>query len=199
MSLICSFSGNKDFGSYGYNIYNVKGNGIFDNIYKFVSYIERGPQIHRVTNLTVTSPQNRFQFENDIEVPYNMQVRAYYANLEDLPSPTPDFDIEIPEIRNPFTPKDFSIFPQKPVKKPPTRKVVPQNTEGLLELNGAKLQSIFFGKALITDRKGKAYTLKEGDRIFLGIVQKIDQPGNQVVFQLNKNGSVSTEVLKLEF
>lgn len=195
------FQGSKDLQSYGYNVYQIKGKGSFDRIYKFISYIERGPQIYRIKKMSLRTRAAEKAIGGDPEIPFNMQVWAYYANLEDLPAPRISLDgVSIDKIDNPFSPSfaGVQVAPNKRsrsgntarVRKPPK----PANSRGLVEVDKAKLKAVMLGRAMIEDHKGKTHMLREGDEVFLGVISKIDQTNNRVEIRLN---SGNTHVLTM--
>ena len=54
-------------------------------------------------------------------------------------------------------------------------------------------------KALIADNSGKIHELAEGDRVYLGYLNKINVEKNEVGFVLNKGGIVERFTLKIRF
>ncbi len=182
------YMGSKKAQKYAYNIYDIKGEASFENIYKFIWYLEQGPQIYRLARLDLRGVETRDEETKrfKVVVPFQMEVHALYADVKDLPpiKRTLD-DVVIEEVKNPFIPYVY--------------RELPPNTRGLLEVERADLKAVIPGKAFIADHTGKIHVLKEGDEVYLGYVTKIDIDKNQVEFTLNKAGIVEKFVLKLRF
>lgn len=182
------YMGSKKAQKYGYNIYDIKGEASFDNIYKFIWYLERGPQIYRIARLDLRGVETRDEVTKQfsIVVPFQMEIHALYADVKDLPPIKRTLgDVVVAEVKNPFTPYIY--------------RELPPNTRGLLEVERADLKAVIPGKAFVADHTGKIHVLKEGDEVYLGYVTKIDIEKNQVEFTLNKAGIVEKFVLRLRF
>lgn len=174
--------------NYSYNVYSIKGEGYFDNIYNFVWYLERGPYIYRIKKLSLRGVERRDKETQkpQIIVPFEMELHALYANIKDLPPVKRNLsDVRVRYVRNPFLPYIF--------------RNLPPNVEGLVDVERAELKALLPGKAFIVDHNGQLHVLKEGDRVYLGYLTKIDLENNQVEFTLNKGGIVEKFVLKLSF
>jgi len=182
------YMGSKRAQKYAYNIYDIKGEASFDNIYKFIWYLEQGPQIYRIARLDLRGVETREEETKQfaIVVPFQMEIHALYADVKDLPPIKRTLsDVKILEVKNPFTPYIY--------------RELPPNTKGLLEVERADLKAVIPGRAFVADHTGKIHVLKEGDEVYLGYVTKIDIEKNQVEFTLNKAGIVEKFVLKLRF
>lgn len=75
---------------------------------------------------------------------------------------------------------------------------VPLNSEGLLDVQGAKLLAVVPEGVFISDNLGETYLLAEGDKVYLGYLTKINFEQNTAKFILNKGGIVENLVLVLE-
>lgn len=182
------YMGSKKTQKYAYNIYDIKGEASFDNIYKFIWYIERGPQIYRISRINLRGVETRDEQTKQFQivVPFQMEVHALYADVKDLPPIKRTLaDVKVEEVKSPFVPYIY--------------RELPPNTKGLLEVERADLKAVIPGRAFVADHTGKIHVLKEGDEVYLGYVTKIDVEKNQVEFTLNKAGIVEKFVLKLRF
>ncbi len=182
------YMGSRKAQKYAYNIYDIKGEASFDNIYKFIWYIERGPQIYRISRLNLRGVETRDEQTRQFQivVPFQMEVHALYADVKDLPPIKRTLaDVKVEEVKSPFVPYIY--------------RELPPNTRGLLEVERADLKAVIPGRAFVADHTGKIHVLKEGDEVYLGYVTKIDVEKNQVEFTLNKAGIVEKFVLKLRF
>jgi Tfp pilus assembly protein PilO len=182
------YIGSRKAQKYAYNIYDIKGEASFDNIYKFIWYLEKGPQIYRISRFDLRGVETRDEETKrfQIVVPFQMEIHALYADVKDLPPIKKTLvDVKVEEVKNPFVPYVY--------------RELPPNTRGLLEVERADLKAIIPGRAFVSDHTGKIHVLKEGDEVYLGYVTKIDVEKNQVEFTLNKAGIVEKFVLKLRF
>lgn len=182
------YLGDKKGQKYSYNVYDIRGEAFFDNIYKFIWYIERGPHIYRISNLELRGVETRDETTRRFlnVIPFQMELHALYTDVKDLPQIKRTLaDVVVTSVRDPFTPYIY--------------RELPPNTKGLLEVERAELRAIVPGKAFIADHAGRIHVLKEGDEVYLGYVTKIDVERNRVEFTLNKAGIVEKFVLKLRF
>lgn len=174
---------------YGYNIYRITGEGNFSNIYEFIWYLERGPEIYRIRDLSMQSTEQRNNETGKftLSVPFNFELCAYFAAIP-----------ELPKIKNSLS--DVRVIKQKknPFYPYILRDVEP-NKDLLVEVDRSTLKAVIPGKAYITDQFGKSQVLAVGDRVYLGRTSKIDPKRNQVTFTLNKGGVIEKYVLKLQF
>lgn len=174
--------------NYKYDVYKIKGEGFFPTIYKFLWYLERGPQIYKIKKLSLRGVENREidSTRTTMVVPFEMELWALYTELEDVPSIRKTLrNVKASYVRNPFIP---FIYRNLPV-----------NSEGLLEVERATLKGILPDQAFIEDYSGQVYVMKVGDKVYLGYVSKIDAENNEVVFILNKGGIIEKFTLKLGF
>lgn len=182
------FAGKQKTKAYGYNIYQIKGESYFSNLFRFIWYIERGPQIYKIKKLVMRGVENIDPEEGYFQllIPFEMELWALYADLPDLPKVKRSLgDVRVVKAHNMFYPY--------------LRSNLPPNVDGLVEAERAELRAIVSGKALIADHNGNVHMLKEGDRVYLGYVSKIDPAANEVEFTLNKGGIVERFVLKMQF
>ena len=179
------FTDKKNTEGYGYNIYTIKGEGSFDTIYKFLWYIERGPQIYKIKKINLRGIEGPRTGRSKIIV-FEIEIWALYASVNELPQIKRTLaDIEISSVTNPFNPY--------------VSRSLPPNTANLIEVERADLKAVIPGKAFVADHKGKVHVIKEGDKVYLGYTTKIDATKSQVEFTLNKSGLVKKFRLKLRF
>ena len=122
----------------------------------------------------------------ELILPFDMEIKAYFATVEDLQNDAKKLsDVKVATAQDPFYP---SIL-----------RNLPLNTDALLEVEQASLKAIIPGKALIADNGGEIHVLREGDRVYLGYLTRIDTENNLVEFTLNKGGIIEKIVLNLGF
>jgi len=81
--------------------------------------------------------------------------------------------------------------------KPLILSKLPPNIEGRINVAGSRLVALTNTKAFIMDQEGRMKELKVGDKVYLGFLSRIDLNRGRVVFNMNKGGIYSTEVLTL--
>lgn len=181
-------TGSADREKYSQHIYNVKGEGAFSSIYKFLGYLEGGPEIYKVDKLTLRAVES-IDLETqkqDLIVTFEFIILALYAKEQNLPpiNRTLD-DVNFASAKNPFYPY--------------VKKELPPNFYDLLEVERAELKAVMADKAIVVDHNRNTHYIREGDEIYLGYVKKIDEARNRVIFTLDKGGIVEDFILELRF
>lgn len=185
------YSGAKQKGNYGYNIYNLKGEAPFDNFYNFVWYLENGRRLYKIHTLTVKgleiTPKNEKESEAPrIIVTFLMDVHAYYSSVPELQSSLGERAIA-PNylVMDPFAPLISSG--------------IPPNIHALIEIERSDLKAVIPGKAFLLDQNNVIRTLAEGDEVYLGYVTKIDPEAGRIECTLNKGGIIEKVELKIRY
>ncbi|MBN2008349.1 hypothetical protein JW960_03265 [candidate division KSB1 bacterium] len=182
------FTGSGGNGGYGYKVFNLRGEGSFHNLFRFIWYMEHGPQIYKVKSLQLRGMENRDPDtgKTDLVVPYEMQIWAMYAQINDLPAIKRQLnDVHYTSVSSCFTPY--------------VTRDIPRNVDNLLEVERAELKAVMPDKAFVVDQAGNVSILEPGSKVYLGYVTRIDPIKNQVEFTLNKGGIVEKFVLELGF
>lgn len=176
-----------DMGKFGYNIYSIRGEGSFSRIFQFIWYIEKGPQMFKIKRLGLhsmetTDPQTK---RTRLIVPFEMEVWSYYANLDSLPRVTRSLkNVPARMVSNPFQP---SIL-----------RSLPSNVDNLVDIERAQLKAVMADRVLI-EYGGKGQMMRQGDRVYLGHLEKINPAKNEAVFVLNKGGIIERFTLQMNF
>lgn len=174
--------------SYRYDAYKIKGEGFFTSIFKFLWYLERGPKIYKIKRLSLRGVEDREidSTRTFVVVPFEMELWALFTEVEDLPSIRRTLrNVHASWVRNPFIPFIY--------------RNLPMNTEGLLEPERGTLKGILPEQAFVEDHGGQVHLVREGDKVYLGYVSKVDAENNRVVFILNKGGIIERFTLNLGF
>lgn len=182
------FGESKSSKGYNYNVFRVKGEGSFGKIFRFISYLERGPEIYKINKLKLKLVESKDPEtgKDKIVIPFEMELWSLYADVNDLPQINRTLnDVHVKNISNPFYPY--------------IRGNIPPNINNLLEVERAELKAVLPEKVMIADNSGKIHVLREGDEVYLGYLSKIDLEKNQVEFVLNKGGLVDKFTLQLRF
>jgi hypothetical protein len=167
----------KDFGRYGYNIYTLKGEATFDNLFKFIWYMENGRRLFKVSNLVLRGYESKAPEtgETKVLVLYDMEIQAFYSSIPEL-NIAPAQRTIVPTVltSNPFYPLILHEIPP------------PQADE--IEIERSILKAVIPGKAFIVDQNQKSRQLAEGDKVYLGYVTRIIPDQGKVECLLNRGG-----------
>jgi hypothetical protein len=177
VKLDMTYIGPKDFGRYGYNIYTLKGEGTFDNLYKFIWYTENGRRLFKISNLVLRGYESKQKEtgETRVLVLYDMELQAFYSSIPELNiAPTQRNIVPATLTTNPFYPLIFREIPP------------PQPDE--IEIERSILKAVIPGKAFIIDQFQKSRQLSEGDKVYLGYVTKIIPDQGKIECLLNRGG-----------
>ena len=181
-----TYVGPKDFGNYGYNVYTLKGEATYANMYKFIWYSESGRRQFKLTNLTLRGyeSKNLETKSTKVLVLFEMELQAYYSNLAELNNaPAPKVGSPAALASNPFHPLIMREIPP------------PQPDE--IEIERCDLKAVIPGKAFIIDQNQKSRVLEEGAPVYLGYVTKIVPDDGLIECLLNKGGVAEKFVLRI--
>lgn len=182
------YSGGQAFGNYGYNVYGLKGEASFDNLYKFIWYLENDRRLFKVASLSLkgveVAPTEKRQ--GDVVVTFEMTLHAYYSSVSELSSSLVDRSLQPnPLNTDPFTPVISSGLPP--------------NNRSLVEVERSTLKAVIPGKAFVEDQQKSIRTLQEGDEVYMGYVTRIDPQNGRLECTLNKGGIIDKVELKISF
>jgi hypothetical protein len=185
------YQGPKNFNDYGYNVYNLKGETSYDNLFKFIWYLEHAKLLYKVEQVTMTGHEVREETREKPHtiVPFTMDIYAYYSTVAGLSSEQSGADPTFYKKVN--VGHDFFI--------PLISSEPPANLRGLVDVERSDLRAVMADKIFIVDEKGKAHILSVGDEVYLGYLTKIDPDKNEAEFTLNKGGIIDRVVLTTRF
>ena len=172
-----SFVGPKEFGRYGYNVYSLKGEAPFSNLFRFISNTENGRRLLKISNLSLRGyeAKNKETGETKILVLFDMELQAFYSSIEELN--------DAPGQRH-YQPVNVTTNPFYPL----ILRELPPPGPGEIEIERSDLKAVIPGKAFIIDQYQKPRTLEEGDPVYLGYVTKIYPNEGKIECLLNKGG-----------
>lgn len=190
------YQGEQKFGSYGHNIYNLRGESDFENFYKFIWMLENGRKLYKIPTLnlrtieivkTETKPGEEPSPEGrEFRIGFEMIIHAYFTPATDLTGSVGYGEV-MPGalLYNPFKPLILSS--------------IPPNMLGLVEVERSELKAVIPGKAFLQDQNNQIQTLQEGEEVYLGYVTKIIPEEGRVQFTLNKGGIIEKFELTIRF
>jgi hypothetical protein len=172
-----TYVGPRDFGNYGFNVYTLKGEAPFSNLFKFIWYTENGRRLFKISNLALRGyeSKNPQTGETRILVLYDMELQAFYSSMPELNNAPGQLNVVPTTLTgNPFYPLILREIPP------------PQPDE--IEIERSDLKAVIPGKAFIIDQFQKSRILEEGDPVYLGYVTKIYPNEGKIECLLNKGG-----------
>jgi hypothetical protein len=180
------FVGTKPDREFLFHQYKLTGSGNFNDIYQIIYAIEESKELKKIKNLNlsnfVTAQEGK---PSKFLVNFTFTAAVYFAHDD-------RFAVKDYVENNLNTRTLYDAF------YPLIRTEIPPNTEGLLDVQGARLLALVPEGAFLSDNRGNSFLLAEGDEVYLGYLTKIDYKGNKVKFILNKGGIVESIELELE-
>ncbi len=176
---------------YGYNVYNLKGETSYDNLFRFIWYLEHARLLYKIGDLSLTGHEVREETREKPQtiVPFTMDLDAYYSSVGGVSS----------ELSG----EDPTLYRQVGIGlnflKPLISSEPPPNLRGLVDVERSDLRAVMSDKIFIVDEKGVGHVLREGDEVYLGYLTKIDPSKNEAEFTLNKGGIIDRVTLKVRF
>lgn len=184
-----TFEGPRDFGAYGYNVYQLAdGEAAFENLYKFIYYIENGSRLYKIAwiNLETREAVNADTKETRKYLVFNMELHAYYTRIQELNTSLAAKSLTYtPSPFDPFEP----IILQAIASEPPA---------GEMDVKGFDVRAILPGKAFVM-YQGELMVLHLGDKVWRGFVSRISPAESRVEFTLNEGGIVKKVSKKMVF
>lgn len=185
------YQGKKNFKQYGYDLYNLKGETSYGNLFRFIWYLEHARMMYKVGDLSLKGLEVRDETSERPQtvVPFTMELHAYYSSVAGISSehkgPDPTFYRNVSAGLNFFKP----LISSEP----------PPNIHGLVDVERSDLRAVMADKVFIVDQKGVGHILRVGDEVYLGYLTKIDPGKNEAEFTLNKGGIIDRVTLKVRF
>lgn len=181
------YKGQKDEKGYSVNRYALEGTGAFSKLHSFIWRLEHGRHLYAVDHLEVeyVEPDSGMYTAAWEQVRFKIFMRAFFA-----PGQTGEAPAEAPLPDGEAAPNPFL---------PLITQHLPENRSGFFEVEGARVKALTHDTAYLVDKKGRLHTLREGDRVFMGQLTRIEIQRNRVWFVLNKGGIEERVALKAEF
>jgi Tfp pilus assembly protein PilO len=180
------YKGREDAAEYSMNQYALEGEGRFENLYAFTWHLEHGRRFYGVDHIEVEYVELEAEETGQNWVDFKLVFRSYFEPQSQVEELSPSKGTLRPDVlvRNPF--------------RPLITQTIPPNLLGLFEVSGARLGGVTHDLAYLIDSRGQTYLLREGDRVYLGRLSKIDIVHNRVEFRLNLGGISERVVLEAE-
>lgn len=171
---------------YGVSRYSITGEGLYRDVYGFISKIESDRNLHMLESLKLNGVEKILEKTKKAVSLVNFAVimDAYF---------NPDEDTYDPSIESKFQYKTPPVNPFSPLIK----KVIPPNRKGLIEVENAVIEAMSAEMVLIRDKKGRFKSLKVGDEVYLGYLTAVNPEKGEAEFTLNKGGVVEKVILRM--
>ena len=170
-----------------YANYQLKGQGQYGNIYRFIQYLERSKPLYKIESLDLSRPSGSRSLQGGVDITIKFKGIFASENNTNLTREGDQFKLAGVQYSSSYDPF-----------KPFILNILPPNTGNLLEVERAKVIAIMKGIVYIQGRSGDMKTLRVGDRVYLGILEKIDLRNREVVFTMNRGGIFDKVTLRLE-
>lgn len=167
--------------------YQLKGNGNYRNINRFIQFLEKSKPMYKIESLQLTRSASGQGSDNDIRVTLKFKGMFVSGDKEELIKDDDPFILSSSNFSTRYDPFRPSVLNK-----------LPPNKENLLVVESARVIAILKGLAYIQDQGGNMLTMRVGDRIYLGLIEKIDLKKSEVVFAMNRGGIFDRVVLKLD-
>ena len=182
------YTGTTSQTNYGFNTYVLKGEAPFDNLYRFIWYLENDRRLYKVQTIALkgleVAPTD--QEEGKVLVTFDMTVQAIFSSVSELSSSLG----ERQRLPNVLTADPF---------EPVISAGLPPNIDGLVEIERSDLKAVIPGKAFVLDQNNTIRTMHEGDEVYLGYVTRIVPDEGRLECTLNKGGIIEKVELKIRY
>lgn len=174
------YTGTTMLANYGYNTYGLRGEAPFENLYRFIWYLENDRRLYKIHSITMKGVEVAPDAEHELGqvlVTFDMTVHAYFSSVSELSSSLGERSL---------TPNTLTVDPFAPV----IASGIPPNIHDLVEVQRSELKAVIPGKAFVLDQNNTIRTINEGDEVYLGYVTRVDPEGGRVECTLNKGGII---------
>jgi Tfp pilus assembly protein PilO len=175
-----TYAGSRDLGAYGYNIYQLtEGEAVFENLYKFVYFLENGSRLYKVAWVDMESKEDVNVDTKDTRkfLNFTMELHAYYTKIQELNSSLAAKSLTF--TQSPFDPFDPIIL----------GKISAEAPEDEVDIKNIEIKAILPGKAFVMIG-GEMSVLHLGDKVWRGFVSRISPAEGRVEFTVNEGGIV---------
>lgn len=182
------YTGTTSQANYGYNTYVLKGEAPFDNLYRFIWYLENDRRLYKIQTIALkgleVAPTD--EEEGKVLVTFDMNVQAFFSSVAELSSSLGERQ-RVPNV--------LAADPFEPV----ISAGLPPNIDGLVEIERSDLKAVIPGKAFVLDQNNTIRTMHEGDEVYLGYVTRVVPDEGRIECTLNKGGIIEKVELKIRY
>ncbi|MDP2208441.1 MAG: hypothetical protein Q8K98_06670 [Bacteroidota bacterium] len=174
--------------NYGFNTYNLKGEAPFENLFRFIWYLENNRLLYKINAMALRGLEttNKETKETELLVTYQILLDAYFSSIPELYSSAGEQKL---------IPATLTTDPFAPL----ILRDLPPNLDDLVEIERSDLKAVVPGKAFVIDQSNKMRALTEGDEVYLGYVTKVDPVLGRIECTLNKGGIIEKFELNIRY
>lgn len=176
------FSDSTSTDRYGIVNSQISGRGPYRAALNFISRIENSEPVQKIEQLVI-SPENEAGEYHYVSFSFRLSSyfdRMKFFNTRNTPGVSGQISLA---SHNPFFPLIRNVEP---------------NTDDLINVEESQLVGIGNGIVYLLDQNGILQTLRERDRIYLGVLESININQGSAVFRLNKGGIIESVSLEVE-
>jgi hypothetical protein len=184
-----TFEGTHLVGNYGYNSYKLaSGTASFESLYKFIYYLENGRRLYKIRDLTMTQREavDLETKETKTYLEFTMELDAYFSSIEVLATSLAAKSLTA--VQSPYDPFHALVLTSISLEAP----------TGEIDANTIDIKAVLPGKAFAL-RGDELILLHAGDKVWRGLVTKIDPTRSSVEFLLNEGGLFKRLEKKINF
>ncbi len=173
-----TFEGVHMVGNYGYNSYRLNsGTSGFEGLYKFVYYLENGRRLYKIRDLTMVQKEavDPDTKETKSYLEFTMELDAYFCSIDVLATSLAAKSLTT--VQAPFDPFHPLVLTSISTEAPP----------GELDANTLAIKAVLPGKAFAL-KGDELILLHAGDKVWRGLVTRIDPSRSSVEFLINEGG-----------
>ncbi len=184
------FLGTDSKAVWGYNAYKLEqGEAQFDNLYKFVYFLENGRRLYKIATLKLTQVEavDAETKETTKWIGFEMELHAYYVkNIPELGTSLAATSLTLaPSPADPFKPL---ILKQLSTEPPP----------GEMNVEKFEVKAVLPGKAFVLF-DNEMTILHLGDKVWRGYVSRINPSQSTVEFTLDEGGVIRKVQKKIQY
>ncbi|MBI3006671.1 MAG: hypothetical protein HYY49_14845 [Ignavibacteriales bacterium] len=189
MKMDMKFDGTENIGQYGYNRYTLEaGEGQFDNLYKFIYYLENGRRLYKVNWIDFLQQETVDNETKETKkwIQFKLEFHSYFTTIAELGTSLAAKALPIPPA--PYDPFNPLVLQALAADAPP----------GEINSETLDLKAVIPGKAFAVYNE-ELMVLQLGDKVWRGYVSKIDPVNGMVEFTLDEGGVVRKASKKILF
>ncbi len=180
-------SGITNIGDIVYANYQLKGTGRYSNVNRFIQYLENSKPLYKIESLDLSRPAGGRSSQGEVDV--TVKFKGIFVSND---------NVELSREGNQYELGSLKYNAGYDPFKPFVLNVLPPNVDNLLVVERAKVIAILKGLAYIQGQSGDMKTMRVGDRVYLGILEKINLKRGEVVFAMNRGGILDRMTLRLD-
>lgn len=170
---------------YGIVRADINGYGKYTNVVNFINKLENSQLLNKIRGLTLTPATRGTQELEDIT--FSFTLESYYERIPIQEGKAGSKELTLNESISTYNP----FYPL-------IRESIPPNVDNLINVEQSRLIGLTGSRVFLVDQSGNMASLRKGDKVYLGELEKIDLNNNTATFNLNKGGITELVTLEIE-